>query len=230
MRYLSFILLLFLFCFSASAQETLTNDTVISMVKTGLGDTIVIAKIKNSNNKFDTSTEGLNKLLAAKVSENIIAAMIEKDGVDTTKSKEKAEKDAIVEITLSAPENGEISELADKTKVYFYTDDTDARDRMKKELAKYPRLESVDSIDKSEFVLVYGITGVRTIDTFIGPFDQTTGDLYAVTLGKKDAQGKTHVRILYSVRKSRNALADASPAKTTMQKFIKEFKKMRGEK
>src|SRR5215469_74027 len=58
------------------AQEVMTNDSVISMVKAGLPDSVIIAKIRASERKFDTSTDGLVKLKAAKVPDSVIEAMI----------------------------------------------------------------------------------------------------------------------------------------------------------
>jgi len=59
-----------------NAQEVMTNDSVISMVKAGLPDSVIIAKIRASERKFDTSTDGLVKLKAAKVPDSVIEAMI----------------------------------------------------------------------------------------------------------------------------------------------------------
>jgi hypothetical protein len=58
------------------AQEVMTNDSVIGMVKAGLPDSVIIAKIRASERKFDTSTDGLVKLKAAKVPDGVIEAMI----------------------------------------------------------------------------------------------------------------------------------------------------------
>jgi hypothetical protein len=60
----------------SAAQEVLTNDNVISMVKAGLAEGVVIQKIRTSQRKFDTSTDGLIKLKAAGVSDKIVEAMI----------------------------------------------------------------------------------------------------------------------------------------------------------
>lgn len=70
-------LLILIFAFSAFGQETLNNNSVIEMVKSGLSETVIIAKIRNSEVKFDTSTEELKKLAAAGVPERIVEAMIE---------------------------------------------------------------------------------------------------------------------------------------------------------
>jgi hypothetical protein len=60
----------------ALAQEVLTNDSVISMVKAGLPESVIISKISSSPKKFDTSTDGLIKLKAAKVPDKVIEAMV----------------------------------------------------------------------------------------------------------------------------------------------------------
>lgn len=58
--------------------ETLTNDTVIALVKAGLGNEAVIAKIKASDQKFDLSTEQLIALKNAGIGDAVIAAMVER--------------------------------------------------------------------------------------------------------------------------------------------------------
>jgi tetratricopeptide (TPR) repeat protein len=61
----------------AFAAEVLTNDAVVSMVKAGLGDAIVLDKIKTSQGQFDLSTPGLVRLKESGVSDAVIKAMIE---------------------------------------------------------------------------------------------------------------------------------------------------------
>lgn len=61
----------------ASAQQTLTNDDVLKMSESKLGDGVILAKIKSSVCKFDTSTEALVKLKEAGVSDAVMQAMAE---------------------------------------------------------------------------------------------------------------------------------------------------------
>jgi len=58
------------------AQEVLTNNSVIGMVKAGLSEAVIIEKIRTSERKFDTSTDGLIKLKAAGVPDKVIEAMV----------------------------------------------------------------------------------------------------------------------------------------------------------
>ena len=58
------------------AQEVLTNDSVIAMVRAGLEDSLVVAKIESTKGKFDLSTEGLVSLKQAGVSAKVIETMM----------------------------------------------------------------------------------------------------------------------------------------------------------
>ena len=59
------VLLVSLFFIPASnlaTAETITNDTIVTMVKAGLGEELISSKIKTSQNTFDVSTESIIKL------------------------------------------------------------------------------------------------------------------------------------------------------------------------
>ncbi|HSL49303.1 MAG TPA: hypothetical protein VK878_09535 [Candidatus Deferrimicrobiaceae bacterium] len=58
------------------AQEVLTNDSVIQMVKAGLPEAVVIAKIKGTATKFDLKTDSLVGLKKAGVSDKVLEAMV----------------------------------------------------------------------------------------------------------------------------------------------------------
>jgi len=60
----------------ALAQEVLTNDSVTSMVKGGLSEAVVLARIRSSPANFDTSTTSLLALKKAGVSDKVIEAMV----------------------------------------------------------------------------------------------------------------------------------------------------------
>lgn len=64
----------------AGKQKDLTDADVISLVKAGLGDKVIIDKIRNSSaEKLDTSTEALIKLKKAGVSSAVIDAMVKRE-------------------------------------------------------------------------------------------------------------------------------------------------------
>ncbi|MEA3057622.1 MAG: hypothetical protein QOF34_437, partial [Sphingomonadales bacterium] len=65
-----------LFFVTPAAAETLDNTTVIQLVKAGIGNDAVIAKIKATDGKYNLSTDDLIALKAQGVPGDVIAAMI----------------------------------------------------------------------------------------------------------------------------------------------------------
>ena len=61
-------------------KEVMTNASVIELVKLGLGEAVIIQKIRQSERKFDTTNAGLAQLKAARVSDNIIMEMMNPGG------------------------------------------------------------------------------------------------------------------------------------------------------
>ena len=61
---------------AVAQTETLDNGTILTLVQAGLGDDVIIAKIKTSPNRFDLSTEAIIGLKQKGVSSPILAAMI----------------------------------------------------------------------------------------------------------------------------------------------------------
>jgi hypothetical protein len=57
-------------------EKPLTNGDIIRMVKGNIDESIILTKIRTTNNSFDTSTDGLLQLKNAKVKKNIIEAMM----------------------------------------------------------------------------------------------------------------------------------------------------------
>ena len=61
---------------SVSGQEVMTNETVIQMVKAGLSESVILAKMRSSQTKFDTRTESLIALKQAGTPEKVMQAII----------------------------------------------------------------------------------------------------------------------------------------------------------
>ncbi len=62
---------------TAATTAELTNKDVLDMLKAGLATEIIVAKIKSSPTKFDTSTATLAELKEAKVPDAVIMAMVQ---------------------------------------------------------------------------------------------------------------------------------------------------------
>lgn len=61
---------------SPASAETLSNDSVLTLLNAGLGDDVVIAKINSSPSNFELSTETVIALKQRGVSGPVLAAMI----------------------------------------------------------------------------------------------------------------------------------------------------------
>lgn len=64
------------FAASAAQEDVLKNDTIIEMKQLGLGETVILEKIKNSRCEFDVSLNGLKQLKTAGISDGVITAMV----------------------------------------------------------------------------------------------------------------------------------------------------------
>lgn len=78
--------------YTQSKREVLTNEKIIELVRLGLGEALIIEKIRQSECQCDTSTTALPKLKAAKVSDQIIMAMLN-SSADPTSSNPKNNND-----------------------------------------------------------------------------------------------------------------------------------------
>lgn len=60
-----------------SSQEQLTNKDVLEMLRSGLAIEIIVAKVRSTPSKFDTTPANLAELKAAGVPDAVIVAMVE---------------------------------------------------------------------------------------------------------------------------------------------------------
>jgi len=75
----SFLAILFLaFCPLLLAQQVLSNDAVVKLVKAGLSDDLIVSTINSQSGNYDTSTDGLIALKAAGVSDKVVSAIVAK--------------------------------------------------------------------------------------------------------------------------------------------------------
>jgi hypothetical protein len=70
--------LLFTFLAFAVAQEVLTNDAILKMVKGGLGEDLIVTMIQNQPGKYSTTPDDLLKLKQQRVSDKVLNAMVTK--------------------------------------------------------------------------------------------------------------------------------------------------------
>lgn len=87
MKHILTLTFIFGLAFAAFAQsEILTNADVVSMAQNNLGANLIVEKIKESKSAFDVSVAGLISLKKSGVSDEIVAAMMEKSRILREKS------------------------------------------------------------------------------------------------------------------------------------------------
>jgi hypothetical protein len=99
-HYIHFFFLLILVSATAFGQKTpevLTNAKIIELVRMGLGESLIVAKINQSTCQCDTSTAALGKLKTAKVSDAIIMAMI------NAEYGEKGISETVINVSMRSP-------------------------------------------------------------------------------------------------------------------------------
>ena len=66
-----------------NAQEPLTNETVLKLVKAGIGEDTIVGMVNQQPGKYALSADDMIALKSAGVSDRIMAAMIVKGGANT---------------------------------------------------------------------------------------------------------------------------------------------------
>lgn len=110
---------------SQTKPETLTNAKIIELIRLGLSEDIIIEKIRQSECKCDTSTNGLAKLKAAKVSDEIIMAMLNGYSDSTTENPGSSYGNADVQsntATISSAESKALGKIAEPG-IYLFEND-----------------------------------------------------------------------------------------------------------
>jgi hypothetical protein len=92
-----------LLCPVLFAQETLTNDSVIKLLKAGLSQELVVTTINSSPGDYDTSVNALIALKKAGAADKVVAAMILKASGATTSAAASASTTATAAGTADVP-------------------------------------------------------------------------------------------------------------------------------
>lgn len=225
---LKILLVVSLFQFSAlvtEAQENsdntvLTNEGVVELVKAGLSEGIILAKIKNSRCNFDSSSATLVKLKESGVSESIILAMIEaKPKVEEIKESSNTENQ----------KTAEVKDAVGRRKVFLISVDEESRILIVKKLSE-KGFSFVENRDSAEIILELTYADANTQQK-TGIFRSGSETEYKSKIGKlvgRIKQGSDEVLFYaYEYPLSRNANTAAifglSPAPLSLKDQVKLY-------
>lgn len=99
----SLVLFVFLFSFSAlTAQQTMSNDSLIKLSKSGLSDDQIIQIVGSLPANYDLSSNGQLELLKSGVSNRVVSALIAKSSVTPSSEPAKVQSAATIGPSTSA--------------------------------------------------------------------------------------------------------------------------------
>src|ERR1017187_6837438 len=70
--------LLFVLALAAAAQQVLSNDDVVKMIKSGISEDVVLSMVKTQPAQYTLTPDELIALKSAGVPNRVVAAMVEK--------------------------------------------------------------------------------------------------------------------------------------------------------
>jgi len=73
-----FVVTFFVLACLASAQDALTNDSIVKMVNAGLAENLILTMVQNQPGKYSMTPDELVKLKGLGVSDRVMAAMMAK--------------------------------------------------------------------------------------------------------------------------------------------------------
>ncbi|MEJ7847930.1 MAG: hypothetical protein WKF92_07590 [Pyrinomonadaceae bacterium] len=160
----------------------MTNADIIEMVKSGLSEGIILAKIKNSKYEFDTSSPSLVKLKDSGVSETLIMAVIERQDGSTT-----IDQSAKARVEESDKRVIEMNNAVGKRNVFIRIDDDESRLEFSKRLSD-KKFVIVNERDNAELVFEF------TIEE--GTAQSRSGIYRGVEASRKTRTGKLVVTVV----------------------------------
>lgn len=245
---LSVFILLTLAAF-VGAQDTssispIVNEDIIRMSRTGVGPAVVVAKIKTSRCKFDTSPSALVVLKDAGVADEVLIEMVRNpNGAPppvTAPPPNAATVEAKEEPATSSqpagdslPEYGDISEIRRMRRVYVIADDIDSQNLLVRSLTSYDGLDVVSSPDRAEVFVAFGqgasATGMQLSGLFRGTIDYRTKAQFIVFYRNERGRHRIVWQETEDIQTSSGFTFSRPNEVNVVRHFIKALKKIRSE-
>jgi hypothetical protein len=102
-----------------TAQQSMSNDSVIKLVRAGLSDDLIISTINASPGAYDTSADGLIALKKAGASDKVVASIVTKATVPASAGASPTTPVPVTIASTPANEAGAPTQARDKPRVYL---------------------------------------------------------------------------------------------------------------
>jgi hypothetical protein len=123
MKFLKLFFVVVLLALVANAQEVLNNDSVVKLVKAGLGESLIVSMVQNQPGKYSLVPDDVVKLKEAGVSEKVLTAMSNKaSGSGSSSGVAKIELKTPVRLIVQETESSKTATAGDAFKLIVAED------------------------------------------------------------------------------------------------------------
>lgn len=227
-----------------SPARPIVNDDIVQMSRAGLLPAVVIAKIRVSPCKFDTSPKLLVALKEAGVADEVLLEMVRNPNGAPPSVPPPVSKPTPEPIVESAPksqsmsddglpEYGDISEIRRMRRVFVIADDIDSQTLLINSLRNYEGLNVVSSPDRAEIFVAFGqgssATGMQLRGLFAGTLDYRTKAQFIVFYRSETGRRRIVWRETEDIQTSSGFTFSRPNEVNVVRHFVKALKKIRSE-
>lgn len=229
----------------ASLQpRPVVNSDIVEMSRAGLAPAVLIAKIKSSQCKFDTSPLALVVLKEAGVADDVLMEMVRNpSGGSQPKAEPVVAPSSVVASPTqpevkerpsdNLPEYGDISEIRKFRRVFVIADDIDSQNIMINALRQYDGLDVVASPERADVFVAFtqGSTATSIVPRglFAGTIDHRTKAQFVVYYKSESGRSRIVWQETEDIQTSSGLTFSRPNEVNVIRHFIKAMKKIRGE-
>src|ERR1041385_4623457 len=228
----------------SSSPRPVVNADIIEMSRAGLAPAVLIAKIKNSQCKFDTSPSALVELKEAGVADDVLMEIVRNPNGGARPKVEPVPSSSPSVATPSQPEvkqrasdnlpeYGDISEIRKLRRVFVIADDIDSQNIMINALRQYDGLDVVSSPERADLFVAFtqGSTATSVVPRglFAGTIDHRTKAQFIVYYKSEIGRSRIVWQETEDVQTSSGLTLSRPNEVNVIRHFIKALKKIRDE-
>ncbi len=227
-----------------TSPRPIVNSDIVEMSRAGLQPAVLIAKIKNSDCKFDTSPSALVELKEAGVADDVLMEMVRNPNGGVRLKAESApptnppvatpnQVEVKERPNDNLPEYGDISEIRKFRRVFVIADDIDSQNLMIKAFRQYDGLDVVSSPERADLFVAFtqgsSATSIVPRGLFAGTIDHRTKAQFIVYYKSEIGRSRIVWQETEDLQTSSGLTFSRPNEVNVIRHFIKELKKIRGE-
>ncbi len=228
----------------SAPPRPVVNADIVEMSRAGLLPAVLIAKIKNSKCKFDTSPSALVELKEAGVADDVLMEMVRNPNGGAPPKAESVVASSPAVATPSQPdvkerpsdnlpEYGDISEIRKLRRVFVIADDIDSQNIMINALRQYDGIDIVSSPERADFFVAFtqGSTATSIVPRglFAGTIDHRTKAQFIVYYKGESGRSRIVWQETEDIQTSSGLSFSRANEVNVIRHFVKAIKKIRGE-